>query len=714
MPAVQDRFFEAGSEKRKVFDKMNRKFNFATKSFERFVIICAAAALGVTGCFTGVKSGKKVRTMERSEWLSLVGPKSLKIVQLGDSYASGPGAKEETTREQYAYAQQPAGCYTSLGNWGFLYSQMLKEDGIVVNFKSLACAEADTSHIARAQQSVAGGKVAPQIEGLEKDTDLVFLTIGLSDIDFMGIVENCYVLYSFLPTLSTAAPRDELVPRIGKAWDQCKALLDKKGTTASQLYNGKFKEKVKETMLAIAGRTDHARIVLIQYPGLDRDQTWPNAALASSLVSPVEALFSGGQSWATQRRTIPAMVATLMDKLGEQQRLAVDEANTILKQRHHFNSDRIILFNKVGDHFTRHEACPGREAGCQDPAAWVYDFTAEKPEVKSVLAAVDAQYFTPQKTRMYLLSPDGHNALATLLRDHDADYGDGIFGITADPSESAGTVASAGVSHLQDGPLSYGNRGDRVKALQRKLLDLGLDLGVTTPTSFFGPKTTLAVKAVQRYKNIEKNALDENCNIISNAYVTPSGIYDSSLDPVLDQFLAGDVNLKLLKACYSKEAELSPVTSGEDVDGNPEIRETNNATNSSGTRSGTQPGGSPNAPGTGLPPTGTGGNGPSNGANTPYNGGNTPYNGGNTPYNGTNTPSNGGNTNTPGAPNTPPSPGGSSFMPEGTGENGGYPNGPSTGTGNDGSNSDYNNPVPAGGGAPGGSQPGQNSTSQNK
>jgi uncharacterized protein YgiM (DUF1202 family)/lysophospholipase L1-like esterase len=84
--------------------------------------------------------------------------KSLKIVQLGDSYSAGPGGSGEVTQEAYT-KEQARGCYRSVedlgarpvkyGNWAYQYVRhLLDEKKYNVSFKSWACSGAQTPEIA--------------------------------------------------------------------------------------------------------------------------------------------------------------------------------------------------------------------------------------------------------------------------------------------------------------------------------------------------------------------------------------------------------------------------------------------------------------------------------------------------------------------------------------------------------------------------------------
>ncbi|MDO9356644.1 MAG: SGNH/GDSL hydrolase family protein [Solirubrobacteraceae bacterium] len=96
--------------------------------------------------------------------------KTLNVVVLGDSYASGVGAPGATGT-----------CMRSPQAWGPVYAQAMRDRGFTVNFNSVACGGAVV------------GDLDKQIAAVTPETDLVLLTIGGNDVGFIQIVLQCFV-----------------------------------------------------------------------------------------------------------------------------------------------------------------------------------------------------------------------------------------------------------------------------------------------------------------------------------------------------------------------------------------------------------------------------------------------------------------------------------------------------------------------------------------
>lgn len=176
----------------------------------------------------------------------------LKVVLIGDSYAAGNGARDGNGDRNYV---GPAGCYRSPTNYASQYVERLEAQGYAVTFVNRACSGGRIKDFTERRQmetlvhvidapagatpgAVTGRALAgacatpyrgdevytvdyltyqppseigpgghivrctrwlePQIDALDKDTDLVLMTGGGNDVNFGSIVRTC-----FAPALAT-------------------------------------------------------------------------------------------------------------------------------------------------------------------------------------------------------------------------------------------------------------------------------------------------------------------------------------------------------------------------------------------------------------------------------------------------------------------------------------------------------------------------------
>jgi len=162
----------------------------------------------------------------------------LKIVQLGDSYSAGIGARDESGLRIYEEPEEP--CYRSDYGWGGLYARHLENDfNWAVEYTNAACHGA--------LLSTAEG----QLEEVNESTDLVLMTLGGNDLNFYGIVIDCLVPF-------TANPED------------CTKVVNDAKTELETLS-----EATKDYLLKIHDKAPEAKVVLLQYPHLVVDlPTW--------------------------------------------------------------------------------------------------------------------------------------------------------------------------------------------------------------------------------------------------------------------------------------------------------------------------------------------------------------------------------------------------------------------------------------------------------
>lgn len=125
----------------------------------------------------------------------------LNIVAMGDSYGSGTGAGD--------YAPGTNGtCFRSANSYSQVIVNRLRERGSQVNFTNVTCSGAGISTL----RDTFKGEPA-QFDALKADTDLVFLSVGATDVDFAGYGLTCVLSdCSGRPTQTI----NEAMPRMGE------------------------------------------------------------------------------------------------------------------------------------------------------------------------------------------------------------------------------------------------------------------------------------------------------------------------------------------------------------------------------------------------------------------------------------------------------------------------------------------------------------------
>jgi lysophospholipase L1-like esterase len=123
----------------------------------------AAAAVVVAGLVVGAAPA------QASGW-------TLNVVALGDSYGSGTGAGDYLDGTGVAN-----GCWRSANSYSENIVGRVRALGLPVSFSNVTCSGAATADLS---QEFKGEP--PQLDALERDTHVVFLSVGTSDIDFAG------------------------------------------------------------------------------------------------------------------------------------------------------------------------------------------------------------------------------------------------------------------------------------------------------------------------------------------------------------------------------------------------------------------------------------------------------------------------------------------------------------------------------------------------
>ncbi|OLF17088.1 hypothetical protein BU204_13430 [Actinophytocola xanthii] len=129
-------------------------------------------------------------------------PTTLNVVAMGDSYASGTGAGDYKDGTGV-----PNGCWRSSNSYSETLVERMRAAGVSVSFKNVSCSGAATTNMITSFKGQ-----PPQLKALTKDTDLVFLTIGTSDVDFAGYGAQCIAADCSGPAAQEMLSR---MPRMG-------------------------------------------------------------------------------------------------------------------------------------------------------------------------------------------------------------------------------------------------------------------------------------------------------------------------------------------------------------------------------------------------------------------------------------------------------------------------------------------------------------------
>lgn len=156
-------------------------------------------------------------------------------VALGDSYASAP----------LVPTQVDAVCARSNQNYPSLVARSRS-----ARLTDVTCSGATTEDMTASQTD----GVAPQLDALDRGTDLVTLTIGGNDIGFSTVLGTCAQLTSGDP-----------------AGTPCRTHFTDTGTDRITEAIGQSGSKVAQVLREIHHRAPHARVAVVGYPDLFPD-----------------------------------------------------------------------------------------------------------------------------------------------------------------------------------------------------------------------------------------------------------------------------------------------------------------------------------------------------------------------------------------------------------------------------------------------------------
>jgi lysophospholipase L1-like esterase/Mg-chelatase subunit ChlD len=329
-------------------------------------------------------------------------PRPIKIVQIGDSYSAGNGADD-----YYG----PRGCYRSRSNWAELYVRWLRGRGYAVTFINRACSGAVIDDLTRTREmdpelvsvpvtpltrpddpgliadlrkrcvtspdeetarisgvaitsalavATCRRRLAPQVDAIGKDTDLVLFTAGGNDVNFEKIVEQCFAV----PKRDPGSCRKHV--------DQARRQLPDVKTRLVNLL-----ATLRDKRL----RPD-AKVALLAYPYLSSRSSWTLRSIRAI------ARF-GGDSYDAGKE-----VRAVGDEGDATQRDAVAQANRAAGGRF------VTYVDTVKGHFAGRE--PDPRARDRNPRRWIHEFD------------------TLTKAEWYHPNSRGHEEEKNLLTAHEA------------------------------------------------------------------------------------------------------------------------------------------------------------------------------------------------------------------------------------------------------------------------------------------------------
>ncbi|WP_329406359.1 SGNH/GDSL hydrolase family protein [Streptomyces sp. NBC_00704] len=151
---------------------------------------------------------------------------------LGDSYTSGP----------FIPRQVDVGCARSDHNYPSLVAARLR----ATTFKDVSCGGATTENMWKPQ-----GANGPQLDAVNRRSDLVTVQIGGNDIGFGSIIATC----------AQVAAQDP-------AGDPCRRHYSVSGVDQLSVTIAKTAPKIARVLRAVHERAPRARVVLVGYPDL--------------------------------------------------------------------------------------------------------------------------------------------------------------------------------------------------------------------------------------------------------------------------------------------------------------------------------------------------------------------------------------------------------------------------------------------------------------
>ncbi|MBK3567144.1 SGNH/GDSL hydrolase family protein [Streptomyces sp. MBT62] len=221
---------------------MNRETHPAASAHHRGR--AAAVAAAVSGCALVVASAAPAAAHDSGHGHD----RTTQYVALGDSYTSGP----------YIPTQVDANCARSDHN----YPSVVTADQRGTVLKDVSCSGATTAEMWQAQ-----GTNPPQLDAVQRDTDLVTVQIGGNDIGFSTIIGTCAKLSA-----------------TDLAGNPCQRYYNSSGADQLALTILNTAPKVAKVLRAVHEKAPHARVLVVGYPDLlpdDGSGCYPSVPFAA-------------------------------------------------------------------------------------------------------------------------------------------------------------------------------------------------------------------------------------------------------------------------------------------------------------------------------------------------------------------------------------------------------------------------------------------------
>ncbi|PKQ18022.1 MAG: hypothetical protein CVT68_05515 [Actinobacteria bacterium HGW-Actinobacteria-8] len=332
--------------------------------------------------------------------------KPLTVLLMGDSYTAGNGARDGAGEPAY---YGPERCMRSTNTWGEQYANIMEKNGYAVTLLNRACSAATTgaimsdrymkdsrvisypeaepaeaplddqfyidwaaasprcspapateeyfvSTVSRVAQPDGSTAVSVACErwllaqsaALNRDVDLVLITVGGNDVHFPDIARKCLIMANA---------------------DGCKQAI----TTARAYARNGFAEDLFDVFEEINLKTQgHAKVGYAAYPGLEVNDDLRITSVGAPGVSGY---------------TVSQELAALAHEGLDAQRMAAAQANE------QFGEGFVTLMDGVPEMFRGHE--PDARPGVANPDRWMYEFLE-----------------TTERDEWYHLKPEGQKRIA--------------------------------------------------------------------------------------------------------------------------------------------------------------------------------------------------------------------------------------------------------------------------------------------------------------
>ncbi|WP_197746913.1 SGNH/GDSL hydrolase family protein [Mycolicibacterium madagascariense] len=180
-----------------------------------------------------------------------------RYVAMGDSAAAAPLVPDQA---------QPLGCFKSTND----YPSVLARRIGAASFDDVTCSGARTEDLVSRSQTIRNGTVAPQVDAVAADTQLVTVTIGGNDVDLPKIASTCR-----RTSLDVAPCAPGLVADGSDGGDGISQAIDAHAASWSALID------------AIRDKAPTARVIVVGYGTYVR----PQGCFPAEPINPVDAAY---------------------------------------------------------------------------------------------------------------------------------------------------------------------------------------------------------------------------------------------------------------------------------------------------------------------------------------------------------------------------------------------------------------------------------------